>query len=272
MRVVCRCVGRVNTIPTAHSLPTTPQGDGHASTDAGAAFLSGASDYISTTAKIFQEMARLTDELERQQCVRDVYRRVQGVAATATSAGLKVTAQFASVLSTLLKKLSDNPRTVTFSTTNTVNKALDFLRRWCVPGMEEQATGFPPVRLLVVEDEPLARRAVMGTLEQLFEKPETAGHGAAALVLVAQQTYDVIFTDVQMPVMDGFDLCRLIRDSEANRTTPIVFISACTNAESYAEGQRSGGSDFIAKPFLPSEMAVKALTFAWEGRLEKLVP
>jgi CheY-like chemotaxis protein len=126
------------------------------------------------------------------------------------------------------------------------------------------------VRLLVVEDEPLARRAVMGTLQLAFDKPESASNGAAALELVAQQAYDVIFTDVQMPIMNGFELCQMLRMGGANQATPVVFISACTDAASRAEGHRSGGSDFISKPFLPSEMAVKALTFAWEGRLRRI--
>ena len=88
--------------------------------------------------------------------------------------------------------------------------------------------------------------------------------------MVAQQLYDVIFTDVQMPIMNGFELCQMIRMGGANEATPVVFISSCTDAVSHAEGHRSGGTDFIAKPFLPSEMAVKALTFAWERRLQSI--
>jgi CheY-like chemotaxis protein len=233
-------------------------------------FLSGAPEYLATTCRMFNEISQLTDSKERQQGVRDVYRRVQGLAATTRTVGLPVTAHLSSMLTTLLKKLCDNANTITPSTLNTVSRALAFLERWCVPGMEEKGAGFAPVQLLVVEDEPLARRAVMGTLELAFDKPETASNGAAALELVAQQAYDVIFTDVQMPFMNGFELCQLIRMGGANQATPVVFISACTDAASHAEGYRSGGSDFIAKPFLPSEMAVKALTFAWEGRLRRI--
>lgn len=262
MHLRCRLIRRVNTDATADAPNTASQ--------AAQSFLNGATEYLATTRRMFDEMSRLTNEAERQQAVRDVFRRVNGLALTAKDASLTVTAHLSSMLATLLKKLSDNPRTITPSTVSTVTRALSFLEQWCVDGIERKAAGFPPVRLLVVEDEPLARRAVMGTLQLAFDKPETANNGAAALELVATQSYDVIFTDVQMPYMDGFELCRLIRQGGANLETPVVFISSCTDAASHAQGRESGGTDFIAKPFLPSEMAVKALTFAWEGRLRQV--
>jgi CheY-like chemotaxis protein len=233
-------------------------------------FLMGAPEYLATTRQIFEEVSGLADKAERQQGVRDVHRRIHGLATTAALAKLAVTAHIGSTMATLLKKLSDNPNTITPSTVKTVCKALRFLERWCVPGLEEKVADQPPVRLLVVEDEPLAKRAVMGTLQLAFEKPESASNGATALALATEKPYDVIFTDVQMPVMDGFQLCAVIRAGGPNRDTPVVFISACTDAASQAQGQQSGGTDFIAKPFLPSEMAVKALTFAWESRLRQI--
>ena len=233
-------------------------------------FLVEVPEYLAVTRRMFEELKGLEDKSDCQQRTREVYRRIQGFATTVGRAGLPVAGQIGSGLATLLKKLCDNPNTLTPSTWNTVCRAILLLEHWCVPGLEERFADQPPIRLLVVEDEPLAKRAVMGTLQQVFAKPESAGNGNAALTLIIEKPYDVIFTDVQMPLMDGFELCTMIRASELNHRTPVVFISACTDPASYARGIESGGTDFIAKPFLPIEMTVKALTFAWQARLQQL--
>jgi len=232
-------------------------------------FLAEVPGYLAATRGMFEEMKTLDHPSDSQQSGREIYRRIHGFASTTKLLNLPVAAQVGSALAALLKKLSDNPKILTASTSNTVCKAIDFMERWCIAAVEEKFAEHPPIRLLVVEDEPLAKRAVMSTLQQVFEKPESASNGAAALALAVENPYDVIFTDVQMPVMDGFELCTLIRQTALNGSTPVVFISARTDAASQSQGLASGGTDFIAKPFLPIEMAVKALTFAWERRLQQ---
>jgi CheY-like chemotaxis protein len=233
-------------------------------------FLADAPRYLAAARKICEEAAQVTDAADRQHRMDNVYSRVERFAVTAGLAQLNITSHIGRTLGTLLKKLCSNPKTVTPSTLNTVCKALSFMQRICEPGVEEKLVSDAPVRMLVVEDDPLAKRAVMTTLERAFEKPESANDGAAALALVEQKSYDVIFTDVEMPFMNGFELCALIRTSGPNRSTPVVFITSLADPESHAQGYQSGGSDFIAKPFLPIEMTVKALTFAWEGRLQQM--
>jgi PleD family two-component response regulator len=73
-----------------------------------------------------------------------------------------------------------------------------------------------------------------------------------------------------MPVMDGFELCTHIRESGPNVGTPVVFITGLNDVASRSRGKQCGGNDFIKKPFLPIEMTLKALTFAWEGRLRQI--
>ena len=63
-----------------------------------------------------------------------------------------------------------------------------------------------------------------------------------------------------MPGQSGLDLFLTIREMSTNRTTPVVFVTAHSDFSSRAQSTFSGGTDFIAKPFLPVELAVKALT------------
>jgi CheY-like chemotaxis protein len=64
--------------------------------------------------------------------------------------------------------------------------------------------------------------------------------------------------DIQMPEMNGFELCEKIRATVTNAKTPVIFITALNNFEAHARS--APGSDFIAKPVMLVELAVKALT------------
>ena len=83
----------------------------------------------------------------------------------------------------------------------------------------------------------------------------------AALSVLKENTFDLIFLDAEMPGMTGFELCAELRKLPSNKTTPVIFVTSLTKFEVRAQSSLSGGSDLIAKPFLMMELAVKALTY-----------
>jgi PleD family two-component response regulator len=170
----------------------------------------------------------------------------------------------------LLKKLVGDPKNSTVSTLHTIGSAIDLLRELCVRGQSPDLATNPPVRILVVDDDPVIRRAIIGALQTAFERPDNADGGKAALALAAEKTFDVVFTDVQMPGMDGYTVCSKIHETVANNQTPVVFVTSCSDLESRIESDMCGGSELIAKPFLSIEITLKALTFAVRGRLQKI--
>jgi len=105
------------------------------------------------------------------------------------------------------------------------------------------------------------------TLEKVFAKPDVAENGESALALAKEHSYDAIFLDVQMPNMDGFETCSRIHGTDANRSTPVVFVTCHGDFEARAKSTRVGGHELIAKPFLTFEVALKALTMVVETRL-----
>ena len=100
-------------------------------------------------------------------------------------------------------------------------------------------------------------------------KPEIAESGEAALALAETRAFDVIFLDVIMPGMDGFATCSKIRESSLNSTTPVVFVTSQSDAESREKSVRFGGNGFITKPVLPAEIFLTALTFALRARMDE---
>jgi len=178
--------------------------------------------------------------------------------------------QLSVALEGLLRKMLQNSRHATPSALVTVTAAVDLLNDLCVPGMKADLAINPPIHMLVVDDDLVARRALVGALQTVFEKPKSAENGVAALALALKKPFDVIFLDVLMPGMDGFEVCSKIRETILNRTTPVVFVTRLSDFDTRCQSTLSGGNDLMVKPFLTSEITVKALTFALRGRLQQL--
>jgi len=169
----------------------------------------------------------------------------------------------------MLKKLLEKPKLrTTPSALNAAAAALELLEQLCRDRLEPNLSE-PPLRLLVVDDDPIARRAVCGALQLVFGRPESADSGEASLALAGEKAFDLIFMDVMMPGMDGFAACAKIHETTSNRRTPVVFITSRDDQSSRAQAEAAGGCSFIPKPVLSSEIMLIALTFTLRGRLDQ---
>jgi len=109
-------------------------------------------------------------------------------------------------------------------------------------------------RLLVVDDEPKLLRAVAADLKGEGYAVETARSGAEALIFIARQLPDLIVSDVRMPVMDGYELARRLRQNQSTALIPIVFLTAKDTTKDRIEGFRTGVDAYLTKPFEPDEL------------------
>lgn len=101
-------------------------------------------------------------------------------------------------------------------------------------------------RILLVEDNPINQQVAEGLLQKIGMDVEVAANGALALEAVARQRFDLIFMDMQMPVMDGLTATRAIRDM--GNATPIVGLTANAFASDRADCLAAGMDDFVSKP------------------------
>jgi len=121
--------------------------------------------------------------------------------------------------------------------------------------------------ILVVDDEPISRRAIIYALEKAHLQAASAEEANSALQLVQEKQYDLIFLDVDMPVMNGYELCAKLRAMPQYKKTPVVFVTAMSDFDSRTNSMMAGGNDFIAKPFLFIELTVKALIHILRAKL-----
>jgi two-component system alkaline phosphatase synthesis response regulator PhoP len=101
-------------------------------------------------------------------------------------------------------------------------------------------------RILVVDDEPAIRKMIGPYLKDKGFDPVLAGNGDEALRLLNENNPDMVILDVKMPGMNGFEVCRLIREFS---NVPIMMVTAMGNDEDVMYGLECGADDYITKPF-----------------------
>ncbi len=113
------------------------------------------------------------------------------------------------------------------------------------------------MKVLVVDDDAVARKAVLKSLEDNYQVC-TAKNGPAGIEMVASENPDLILLDVEMPEMSGFEVCQKIKSSSgAEKDTPIIFISSLSSTSERLHGLEVGAEDFIVKPFEPEMLRAK---------------
>ncbi len=114
---------------------------------------------------------------------------------------------------------------------------------------EDKDTG--KAKILVVDDVETNRIILEEIIKNMGEQPVLAESGEEALELVKQCLPQLVLTDISMPGMDGYELCRILKGNEETKNIPIVFISAFDDPKDIMEGFSLGGEDYITKPFIP---------------------
>jgi CheY-like chemotaxis protein len=117
------------------------------------------------------------------------------------------------------------------------------------------------ISVLVVEDNPLNQKLIGILLKQLDCVTDMAGNGEEAMAMAGEKEYDLIFMDLQMPVMDGYKATELIRVQGQNRATPIIALTAKVFQEDNERCMACGMNDFLTKPVEPG--ALKEMILKW---------
>ena len=175
--------------------------------------------------------------------------------------------RMASVLDMLLADLNDMPEQLTQGCLRTIGHAIDFLGVLSDSSNLSRTEEPSTARVLIVDDEESAQLMIKAAMEMNGIRCETASTPTKALEMVKDKEWDLIFLDIGMPEMNGFDLCTRVRAYDAHKRTPIVFLTGLASFHNKAQASLSGGNDFLAKPFNVAELGVKALTWILRKQL-----
>ena len=125
---------------------------------------------------------------------------------------------------------------------------------------EDKEPTAAPEEILVVDDTPANLRLLSDLLTQHGYRIRPATDGALALKSVAAKASDLILLDVNMPGMDGYEVCRRLKAEEKSSRIPVIFISAFGDTRQKVLGFEAGGIDYITKPFEAEEVLARVRT------------
>ena len=115
-------------------------------------------------------------------------------------------------------------------------------------GIHAGIEGVASRRVLVVEDHPVNRMILEAWMSSAAHVTVTAENGELAVKAAAEQPFDLIVMDVNMPVMDGLTATRMIRGGGLNADTPVVVLSASARTEDHEAGLQAGADAYLNKP------------------------
>jgi len=108
--------------------------------------------------------------------------------------------------------------------------------------------------VLVVDDSPTVRKIVQMTLQREHIRVVTASDGLSALTSVADEMPAVILLDIQLPRMDGYHICQIIRKNFQFRQIPIIMLSGKDGLFDKMRGRLAGSTEYLTKPFDSAEL------------------
>ena len=126
------------------------------------------------------------------------------------------------------------------------------------PDAQPVATGRS--KILIVDDEPWNVDYLEQELEDLGYDTVSATNGQEALEKVAAEAPDLILLDVMMPVLDGFTVCRILKEHEETRLIPIIIMTALDAVADRIQGIKAGADDFLTKPVHEEELFARIAT------------
>lgn len=114
--------------------------------------------------------------------------------------------------------------------------------------------------ILIVDDHAENLQVLAGHLKEQGHEVLAANNGPRAIALFRNKKPDLILLDIMMPEMDGFEVCRLIKEDNDSADIPIIFLTARTETEDIVKGFHAGAVDYITKPFKPTELLARVKT------------
>ena len=115
------------------------------------------------------------------------------------------------------------------------------------------ARGAQPL-ILVVDDSPTIRQLLAVTLERQQYRVQVAADGMEALAMMQKVVPDLILLDVSMPYLDGFKICRVVKENGMTKAVPVVFLLGRGHLSDRVRGWIAGAAGFLTKPIDPTAL------------------
>lgn len=192
----------------------------------------------------------------------ELYRGVRSLGSRASLGGCTKVAQLAATLEAMLfEQVFKLNGEMSPSSVQTVVQAVDCLDHLFAQGKTCFTNHSYKPRVLLVDDDMMCNLANEAVLKRANYETVSASDGSSALVLMEQSTFDLVLLDINMPGMNGFEVCEQLRRIPSYKTTPVLYVTSNNDFQSRARSVLSGSNGLITKPISPRELIVKATTY-----------
>jgi CheY-like chemotaxis protein len=213
----------------------------------------------------FQSFTKTPTDLS---LLNELHCHVHSFSEQARTAGMLALHRLCLAFSDLTHGLYEIPEGINPSTMRTVYQTIEFLWLLMKEKRVGQAKDPAKAHIYAVDDDVDNCESIRMAMETTTMRTSYAHEPAIALAELAGTPCDLILLDVNLPGMDGFELCKQIRTQPMHANTPVVFVTGLSTMETRVQSSLSGGNDFIGKPFNLSELCVKVLTLTLKSQLK----
>ena len=199
--------------------------------------------------------------------LNELHCQIHALAEHASGTGFLALHRLLAAFDTFIQELYHFPEQITPASLHTVPETIEFfaslMKLKDLRSLKDPATA----TVYIVEDDALTCECITMAMETSMIRGLSSQDPAHASCELASTPCDLIFLDINMAGMDGFELCTNIRQHSLHRHTPVIFLSGMATPELRARAELVGGSDFLAKPFILCELTLKALVHISKAHL-----
>ncbi|MCM8760567.1 MAG: response regulator transcription factor [Candidatus Omnitrophica bacterium] len=124
--------------------------------------------------------------------------------------------------------------------------------------------------ILIVEDDKNISKLVKFNLEKAGYECAVAASGEKAIEMLDAENFDLMILDIMLPGMDGYELCRTVREKERLKDIPLIMLTAKGEEGDRIVGLELGADDYIVKPFSPRELVLRVKAILKRGKVESV--
>ncbi|HEU5397354.1 MAG TPA: response regulator [Verrucomicrobiae bacterium] len=191
--------------------------------------------------------------------LNELYQCVRFLCARASLSEFTRIAHLSTALEAMLFEIIFKSTTPSASALQTIAQAVDSLGHLFDRGDFDSSETTLKAKVLVVDDDPICNFATVAALKRAKLEAVSTQDPVASLKMAQADSFDIVLLDINMPELNGFEVCEQLRALPDYKDTPVIFVTSNSDFQSKAQSVLSGGNDLITKPISPLELTLKTV-------------
>jgi CheY-like chemotaxis protein len=220
--------------------------------------------YVDLLRQTFQNFTRRPGDIG---LLNELFEHARNFSEHTKQTGEQTLSRLSVTFASLLNELHVLPELVTPAMLRTVSQTIEFLGALIHYQNLDRVARLDSARVYAVDDDCDICDSINSSLETIGLNAKATQMPGEAVGELAGNRYDLIILDVNLPELDGFELCTHIRNMALHTETPIIFITGNASHQNRNESTARGGNEFLSKPFNVHELGLKSISLILRSRL-----